>query len=188
SGNITRASFVSSCAAADAVSTDSAATPGKRSPRIRRFRITSKCLAQSSSFRRQGKDDKVQVNGPAACARSWRLLALSCTTCAPPPKRELLLIKIAIADGDLINVRFGLLCGLKSDLSEKCQPRTFLAAVGWAPRLRRTGIMEYRGLAGVPYSGLMLAARITLPHFSISSAMSFPKSAGEPGSGVLPKL
>src|SRR5262249_10126053 len=45
SGNITRASFVSACAAADAVSTDSAATPGKRSPRIRRFRITSKCLA-----------------------------------------------------------------------------------------------------------------------------------------------
>ena len=27
----------------------------------------------------------------------------------------------------------------------------------------------------------MLAARITLPHFSVSSAMSFPKSAGEPG-------
>src|SRR5262249_38730380 len=37
-------------------------------------------------------------------------------------------------------------------------------------------------------SGLMLAAWITLPHFSISSAISFPKSAGEPGSGVLPKL
>ena len=30
------------------------------------------------------------------------------------------------------------------------------------------------------YSGLMLAARITLPHFSVSSAMSLPKSAGEP--------
>src|SRR5262249_49983152 len=37
-------------------------------------------------------------------------------------------------------------------------------------------------------SGMMLAAWITLPHFSISSAISFPKSAGEPGSGVLPKL
>jgi hypothetical protein len=30
------------------------------------------------------------------------------------------------------------------------------------------------------YSALMLAARITLPHFSVSSAMSLPKSAGEP--------
>ena len=33
----------------------------------------------------------------------------------------------------------------------------------------------------------MFAARITLPHFSVSSAMSLPKSAGEPGSGVSPK-
>jgi hypothetical protein len=33
----------------------------------------------------------------------------------------------------------------------------------------------------------MLAARITLPHFSVSSAMSFPKSAGESTSGVPPK-
>jgi hypothetical protein len=32
------------------------------------------------------------------------------------------------------------------------------------------------------YSGLMLAARINLPHFSISSAMRILKSAGEPGS------
>jgi len=32
----------------------------------------------------------------------------------------------------------------------------------------------------------MLAARITLPHFSVSSAMSLPKSAGEPASTVRP--
>jgi hypothetical protein len=37
------------------------------------------------------------------------------------------------------------------------------------------------------HSGLMLAARITLPHFSVSSAMSLPKSAGEPGSTVAPR-
>ena len=37
------------------------------------------------------------------------------------------------------------------------------------------------------YSALMLAARITLPHFSVSSAMSLPKSVAEPTSGVLPK-
>src|SRR5215475_13132613 len=30
-------------------------------------------------------------------------------------------------------------------------------------------------------SGLMLAARMTLPHFSLSAAMSSPKSAGDPG-------
>src|SRR5262245_9587197 len=30
-----------------------------------------------------------------------------------------------------------------------------------------------------PYSGLILAVFITLPHFSVSSVMNFPKSAGE---------
>src|SRR5262249_19010693 len=38
-----------------------------------------------------------------------------------------------------------------------------------------------------PHSALMLATRITLPHFSVSSAMSFPKSAGEPPSRVPPR-
>src|SRR5262245_17780480 len=37
-----------------------------------------------------------------------------------------------------------------------------------------------------PY-GLMLAARITLPHFSVSSAISLPNWAGDPGSGVPPR-
>src|SRR5262245_48453033 len=36
------------------------------------------------------------------------------------------------------------------------------------------------------HSGLMFAARITLPHFSVSSAMCLAKSAGEPGSAVAP--
>jgi hypothetical protein len=36
-------------------------------------------------------------------------------------------------------------------------------------------------------SGLMLAARITLPHFSASSLMRLPKSAGEPASAAAPK-
>src|SRR5262245_64011053 len=35
--------------------------------------------------------------------------------------------------------------------------------------------------------GLMFAARITLPHFSVSSAMSWPKSAGEPVNTVPPR-
>src|SRR5262245_27383298 len=38
------------------------------------------------------------------------------------------------------------------------------------------------------HSGLILAARITLPHFMVSSAISLAKSAGEPGSTVAPRL
>src|SRR5262245_27791591 len=40
--------------------------------------------------------------------------------------------------------------------------------------------------ASLRHSALMLAARITLPHFSVSSAMCLAKSAGEPGSAVAP--
>src|SRR5262249_10906873 len=47
--------------------------------------------------------------------------------------------------------------------------------------LRNIGL----GLPG--QSALMLAARITLPHLSVSSAMSLPKSAGEPARAMLPK-
>src|SRR5262245_42736838 len=38
-----------------------------------------------------------------------------------------------------------------------------------------------------PQCALMPANLITLAHFSVSSAMSFPKSAGEPKSGVPPR-
>src|SRR5262249_38440101 len=41
--------------------------------------------------------------------------------------------------------------------------------------------------AGRPPSGLMLAARITLPHFSVSAARSRSNSAGEPASTVPPR-
>src|SRR5215468_4057837 len=37
-----------------------------------------------------------------------------------------------------------------------------------------------------PQSALMLRARMTLPHFSVSSAMNLPKSAGEPANTVPP--
>src|ERR1700730_4111566 len=40
--------------------------------------------------------------------------------------------------------------------------------------------MEYRLRALAPYSGLMPAVRTTLAHFSVSSAISLPNSAGEP--------
>src|SRR5215475_4584401 len=36
------------------------------------------------------------------------------------------------------------------------------------------------------HCALMLAARTTLPHFSVSSAMSLPKSAGEPAIAMPP--
>src|SRR6516165_7347455 len=37
------------------------------------------------------------------------------------------------------------------------------------------------------HAGLMLAALITLPHFSVSSAMNLPKSDGDNPNGVPPK-
>ena len=54
--------------------------------------------------------------------------------------------------------------------------------------IRLTGFMEYAPRAHRPHYGLMLAAKITLPHFMVSSAMSLAKSAGEPGSTVAPRL
>src|SRR5262249_41278000 len=44
------------------------------------------------------------------------------------------------------------------------------------------------GATMTAYSALMLAARITLPHFSVSSAISFPNSAGDNASTVPPKV
>src|SRR5437660_2075392 len=51
-------------------------------------------------------------------------------------------------------------------------------------RFSATGFMECR--AG-DYSALMPADLITLPHFSVSSAMSLPKSAGENASTSPPR-
>src|SRR5262245_23315318 len=51
-----------------------------------------------------------------------------------------------------------------------------------------SALLKYgRRLASRHHSGLILAARITLPHFSVSSAISLPKSAGEPIITVPPK-
>src|SRR5262249_24347475 len=59
---------------------------------------------------------------------------------------------------------------------------------------RNAGCLENRGPVGLlhatrvdqPYSSLMLAARITLPHFSVSSPMNLPNSFGEVGNAVAP--
>src|SRR5258706_1860233 len=56
-----------------------------------------------------------------------------------------------------------------------------------SPGIRRMG--DYGMSTDGPfYSGLMLAARITLAHFSVSSAISFPKSAGAPRRPATPPL
>ena len=56
-----------------------------------------------------------------------------------------------------------------------------------ADAVRLTTHMEYRAGGGSAYSALMFAARITLPHFSVSSAISLPNSAGEVGNTVPPR-
>src|SRR5215471_14345713 len=53
--------------------------------------------------------------------------------------------------------------------------------VGWILRYDGTRANRARH-----HSALILAARITLPHFSVSSAMSLPKSSGVPPSAVAP--
>src|ERR1043166_6035879 len=51
----------------------------------------------------------------------------------------------------------------------------------------RRKFMEDRSSDGQRHSALMLAARITLPHFSVSSSISFRKSAGEPARIMPPR-
>src|SRR5262249_13231526 len=55
-----------------------------------------------------------------------------------------------------------------------------------APRFAERNVME-RGAPSRLYYGLLLAARIPLPHFSVSSAVSLPKWLGGPGSTVPPR-
>jgi len=56
-----------------------------------------------------------------------------------------------------------------------------------APRDRKTGFMEYLNRDCPCQSALMPTNFTTLPHFSVSSAMNLPKSAGEPASAVPPR-
>src|SRR5262249_3190310 len=74
----------------------------------------------------------------------------------------------------------------KSSLSILTEPQHKLSAVHSAAAIRGTDFMEYRRRAE-HYSALMLADLITLPHFSVSSAMSLPKSAGVNASVVTAK-
>src|SRR5262245_51639428 len=54
------------------------------------------------------------------------------------------------------------------------------------PAIRGTG--GYGMSLPAAHGSLILATRITLPHFSVSSEINLPKSAGEPASTVPPKL
>src|SRR5262249_33488542 len=65
------------------------------------------------------------------------------------------------------------------DLSQRTMSRHFCRTGGY-------GTSSARRLGHS--ATLMLAARITLAHFSVSSAMSLAKSAGGPGSTVPPRL
>src|SRR5262249_60293335 len=63
----------------------------------------------------------------------------------------------------------------------------------WGPGCFQSPAIRGTGGYGISdrnccHCGLMLAATITLPHFLVSSEMSLPKSAGEPGSTVAPRL
>src|SRR5262249_10831445 len=54
-------------------------------------------------------------------------------------------------------------------------------------RIRGTGRYGISDRDDSDQSALMFAARITLPHFSVSSAISLPKSLGEPGRTLPPR-
>src|SRR5262249_10818476 len=51
----------------------------------------------------------------------------------------------------------------------------------------RSGCYGIFGQDRADHSALMLADRITLPHFSVSSAINFPNWAGDPGSATPPR-
>src|SRR5262249_8750551 len=75
--------------------------------------------------------------------------------------------------------RFGLACkGKIGSIIEITEPNSPVEAAQQTPAYEHSR---------PPHCTLMLAARITLAHFFVSSAMSLPKSAGEPGSTLLPK-
>src|SRR5262245_4457660 len=90
---------------------------------------------------------------------------------------------------------------LKADKAQRCWHVSFAANSGSMRRsktalpcdqLVRADEHPPIGLYGIstadrPHSALMLRARITLPHFSVSSAMNFPNAADVIDIGSTPK-
>src|SRR5215468_5472933 len=66
----------------------------------------------------------------------------------------------------------------------KAVSKALLMAASYALRTERRNDTA-KGTSG-DHSTLILAVRMTFAHFSVSSAMSWPNSAGEPGITVLP--
>src|SRR5262245_56460113 len=64
-----------------------------------------------------------------------------------------------------------------------CRLLEHLVGTGGHPTFAERAL---RNICQPDHSALMPANFTTLPHFSVSSAMSLPKSAGEPGSPVPP--
>src|SRR5262249_40780201 len=67
------------------------------------------------------------------------------------------------------------------------QCRSLLGAIIGRVSVRLTDVMEYLSGAFENHSGLMFVDLITLAHFSVSSAISLPNSAGEPPRTVPPR-
>src|SRR5262249_29980951 len=103
-------------------------------------------------------------------------------------KRRLSLWRCAVEESDHRHRR--LLCACcKRPRSHAAEQRDELAplhSITSSAAIRGTGRYGI-STADRPQSALMLRARITLPHFSVSSAMSFAKSAGESASASPPR-
>src|SRR6266545_4008295 len=82
----------------------------------------------------------------------------------------------------------GAVHSIKSELIHRNKKHLYSIVVGAAERPRFRLTAGYGISVRLPdHSGLMPADLITLAHLSVSSAMSWPKSAGEPASTVPPK-
>src|SRR5262245_28782957 len=77
-------------------------------------------------------------------------------------------------------------CPRKRTLEQSCRVVAF-EPVAVIAAIRLTGRYGIFGRDRADHSGLMPADLITLPHFSVSSAMSLPKSAGESASTSPPR-
>src|SRR5262245_2291589 len=73
-------------------------------------------------------------------------------------------------------------------LFNRCRPVLFEVGSERKQEILVEAERELRNIDRVAdHSGLMFANFTTLPHFSVSSAISLPNSAGEPGSTAAPK-
>src|SRR5262249_53346769 len=87
----------------------------------------------------------------------------------------------------IVSGRLGSSLGVFMHISLKAPARPGLSFGGHQRRYSPNGCYGIFGQDRADHSGFMPANLITLAHFSVSSAMSFPKSAGEPGSTVPPR-